>query len=334
MESAGYYLIVIAVAVYYFFAWLVLGRKPRQESVVVRYEPPAAASPAVARYVFTQSCDGRTFAAVVAQLAARRIISVTPSSKTVHVTQLQKERRVLEQLSDEERLVLKNLFEWNDSGVDLATPDSRFMEKLQECLQIKAAEYVTRNLIYVVIALVASAVATTWMCLSLHLFGNDLFEEYLLAAFTGLTVGMFIAASVYLWDRNSLAIVLAFRGVYRRRVIPVLLFFVFLFPAMWYVLMRTITPSFAGVTVLLMIVNMLAAPALRGYTAAGKQLFGEILGFRQFLQQVEQDRLQRLNAPGKPLQTGQQYLPYAIALDVREDWGDELGIKAMVETAL
>ena len=334
METAGYYLIVIGVGVYYFFAWLLLGRKPLDESVVVRYEPPAGVSPALARYLFTQSCDGRTFAAVLAQLAARRIISITPNKTTVHLTQLQKEHRVLKQLSDEERLVLKNLFAWNDSGIELIRPDSRLMEKLQECLQVKANKYVTRNTVYVVIALAASAAATTWMCVSLHLFGSGLFEEYFLAAFTGLTVGMFVAASVYVWDRNFPAIVLAFRGLYRRRVIPVLLFLVFLFPAMWYVLMRTITPGFAGVTVLLMMVNMLAAPALRGYTAAGKQLFGEILGFRQFLQQVEQDRLQRLNQTGHPLQTGQQYVAYAIALDVREDWGDELGIKAMVETAL
>ena len=334
MATAFYYVIPLAIALYYLVTWQMLGRKPRQESVVVRYEPPAGVSPALARYVFTQSCDGRTFAAVLTQLAARSIISITPSKKTVHLTQLQKEHRVLGHLSDEERLVLKNLFACNDNGVELTAPDPRLIEKLQECLQAEANTYLTRNTVYVVIALVASAAATSWMCFSLHLFGNGLFEEYFLAAFTGLTVGMFVAGSAYLWDRNFPAIVLAFRGLYRRRVIPVLLFFVFLFPAMWYALMRTVTPSFAGVTVLLMIVNMFAAPALRGYTAAGKQLFGEILGFRQFLQQVEQDRLQRLNPTGKPLQAGQQYLSYAIALDVREDWGDELGVKSMVETTL
>jgi hypothetical protein len=29
-----------------------------------------------------------------------------------------------------------------------------------------------------------------------------------------------------------------------------------------------------------------------------------------------------------------QFVPYAIALDLREAWGDELGIRAMVETEL
>src|SRR5215472_1275192 len=266
MHTAAYYLIPIGLAAYYFFARLIVGRKPHQQSIVVRYGPPAALTPAAVRYVFTLGCDGRTFAALLAQLAARGVISISPDRGTVYLTQLQKDRHLLERLSDEERLVLKSVFKWQDANVELQRPHPNLMQKLKDSIQVKVNKYFNRNVLYIVLAIIASAAATTWMSLSLHLFGDDLFEAYFLASFTGLTVGMFIAASVYLWDKNYPAVKLAFRGLYRKRVIPLLFLFVFLFPAMWYLLMRSITPTFANVTALLMVINMFAAPALRNYT--------------------------------------------------------------------
>jgi len=60
----------------------------------------------------------------------------------------------------------------------------------------------------------------------------------------------------------------------------------------------------------------------------------EIDGFRQYLQGTEQERLQRMNQPGHEAKFDAEFIPYAIALDLREGWGDELGVKTMVETAL
>ena len=330
----GYYWIPIGLAGYYVLVWLVVGRRREPHSIVIRYRPPAELSPAAMRYLFTLSCDGRTFASVLAQLGVRRVIDVTPRDGLVYLTWKQRSRLELEHLSDEERLVLKKVFKWEDAEVELQKPDSDFMQKLQKLLQLKVNQYVKRNVLYVMVAVAASAGAAGWLSWSLHLFGHDPVETMVLTSFTGLTVGVFIAASVYFWDRNLQAVKLAFRGLYHRHVIPLLFFFVLLFPALWYFLMRTVAPTFANITALLILINMIAAPALRSYTTAGKKIMLEILGFRQFLQCAEQDRIQRLNKVGEPLQAEEEFLPYAIALDVREGWGDELGIRAMVETAL
>ncbi|HXO39065.1 MAG TPA: hypothetical protein VN872_10520, partial [Candidatus Acidoferrum sp.] len=74
--------------------------------------------------------------------------------------------------------------------------------------------------------------------------------------------------------------------------------------------------------------------ALRNHTAEGRRLRGEIEGFRQYLAGTEQDRLQRMNEPGKLVKIDPELIPYEIALDLREAWGDALGIQAMVETEL
>ncbi len=61
----------VALCLYYFLAWLAVGRSPKPGTIVVRYEPPAGISPAAARYLITTGSDGRTLAAVIAALAAR-----------------------------------------------------------------------------------------------------------------------------------------------------------------------------------------------------------------------------------------------------------------------
>ena len=48
----------------------------------------------------------------------------------------------------------------------------------------------------------------------------------------------------------------------------------------------------------------------------------DILGFREFLLAAEQDRLDKLNHPDLTPQYLNACLPYAVALDVKEAWGD------------
>jgi Predicted membrane protein (DUF2207) len=56
----------------------------------------------------------------------------------------------------------------------------------------------------------------------------------------------------------------------------------------------------------------------------GRQVFDQIAGFRQFLEKVEQDRLNRLGGPADASQNLDKLLPYAIALEVKEAWGGQL----------
>lgn len=69
--------------------------------------------------------------------------------------------------------------------------------------------------------------------------------------------------------------------------------------------------------------NSLFMPLLRTMTDDGRKLQDEIAGYKDFLREVEQDRLDRLGKVAKapPLS---ETLPYAIALDLREAWGDAL----------
>jgi hypothetical protein len=83
-------------------------------------------------------------------------------------------------------------------------------------------------------------------------------------------------------------------------------------------------PAFAITVIAFLAINLGWAPFLRRTTREGRTVLDEIAGFRLFLQKVEEDRLDRLNPPEQVLQAREEFLAYAIALELRESWGDHL----------
>jgi hypothetical protein len=63
---------------------------------------------------------------------------------------------------------------------------------------------------------------------------------------------------------------------------------------------------------------------MRAPTARGLAMLQQLAGFREFLMRVEQDPLDRVNTPEQRAELMNRYLPYAIALNVREGWGDKM----------
>jgi hypothetical protein len=334
--SADSYWVVVVLAVYYAIAWLLVGRKRAGGPIAVRYTPPEDLSPAAVRYIYTMACDGRSYAAIVAQLAARKLLAIVPDRDrgAIHVEKLTEDDRALRGLPEEERRVFENLLEFNQR-TRLKPPELRDVERIQTSLEKRlSGAYFTRHLPWVACGLLLTAAATIWLALTSKLMGAGDLDAWMPAGFTGFTVAMYGLWGYWTWEGNRLAFTLALRGIYRRRTLPLLLAFVLVYPALWYLLMRTLAPAFAGITTLLILLNGFAAPCLRNYTAQGRRVRDEIEGFRQFLAGTEQDRLERMNVPGAKAPIDPEMIPYAIALDLREAWGDALGIRAMVETQL
>jgi len=81
---------------------------------------------------------------------------------------------------------------------------------------------------------------------------------------------------------------------------------------------------FAYTLVAVVVINVGFSISLKRLTPAGRQRLDEALGFRQFLSTVELDRLDRMNNPNMTPVLMNDYLAYAIALDLKEAWGDHL----------
>jgi len=80
------------------------------------------------------------------------------------------------------------------------------------------------------------------------------------------------------------------------------------------------------------VINIAAFPALKRLTPRGRQAREQIEGFRMFLEKVEQDRMRRVDAADEHAASSSEFVPYAIALEVREAWGDHLAEACVVVT--
>jgi uncharacterized membrane protein len=62
---------------------------------------------------------------------------------------------------------------------------------------------------------------------------------------------------------------------------------------------------------------------LKRPTLAGRKLMDEIEGFRMYLGAAEEERLKFMHPPEKTPQLFEKLLPYAMALDVENEWNEK-----------
>lgn len=75
------------------------------------------------------------------------------------------------------------------------------------------------------------------------------------------------------------------------------------------------------------LLNSIFIMLMRAPTAEGRRLQEHLAGFREFLVRVDQDRLDRTSMTGDRAAIMDRYMPYAIALGIKEAWGDALASK-------
>jgi len=140
--------------------------------------------------------------------------------------------------------------------------------------------------------------------------------------FCGTTLGAIVLTSIIP------ACKLALRGMGGTRLLLIGLGVLAAFGSVFVMLLRmmvtNVSPMYAVTLVALVGINLAWIPALKRMTARGRQAVAEIEGFRIFLEKVEQDRMQRLNTKDGTPSAAVELLPYAIALEVRQSWGDHL----------
>src|SRR4051812_18181308 len=74
----------------------------------------------------------------------------------------------------------------------------------------------------------------------------------------------------------------------------------------------------------LTLINLLFLYLMKAPTREGRKLLDEIEGFRHFLQMVEHLPMDRPEAPGPKRGLYEAYLPYALALEVEQQWCDQI----------
>jgi Predicted membrane protein (DUF2207) C-terminal domain len=328
-----------ALLAYYLLMWLVAGRGPKPGSIVAQYAPPANVSPAEARYALTGTIDYKTVTAVLAHLAAHKVISITPENGAYRVACL-----IDEPPSDslpEEAAAFRAMVEiesfpnpadtkhnehpksfllrsgHNDNNISLLA--SVISGALTKRVQ---GVYYDGNLRYSLPATAASVAIALMMALRFPTRDGIAFET-IWFLFCGLLVSLLMAASVAPALRDAVRGRLSLRQA-AIALVPLALFgwaLVFVGTK----IAQGSNSRFAGALVAVVLLNAVFIALLRKMTPLGRQRRQQLLGFRQFLGTVELDRLNRVNDPRLTPALLNDYLAYAIALDLKESWGDHLG---------
>lgn len=336
--------LLIAPAVlflFYLIAWLRIGPEPKPGTVVTRYDPPEGLSAAAVRYVMTTGSDGRSFAAVIAELAARGCLRVEPQNGKYKLSRMMSDRATEAKLAPEEKRVLTMLFE--DGPTIELTPamdqrntaqNTRYVFAIQQELSKRLdGLYFTKHA-----GVIALGVLATFLCALLfaaRATGRDssgalFFTVWALGA--GLMIGLLF----------EVAFLPACKTAFRSgggwiKLLPgtaAIGAFISVIVYMLQKLSESLSLAFALMLAGLMLVNLVWAPKLKRRTVEGRQILDQIAGFRLFLEKVEKDRLDKLNAVGEAPEILDEHLSYAIALEIKEAWGDHLALTFMATTVM
>jgi uncharacterized membrane protein len=85
----------------------------------------------------------------------------------------------------------------------------------------------------------------------------------------------------------------------------------------------SISIMFIASLVLIVMVNVLFYILLKAPTNLGRRLMDKLEGFRMYLSIAEEHRLEKLHPPEKTPELFEKYLPYALALEVDQEWSEK-----------
>jgi len=299
--------------------------------VVARYEPPEGISPAAARYIALGLTDGRSFAAVIAQLAVHGCLRVEADNGKYKLSRLMSDRAAEAALAPEEKFVLALLFEDGPEIVLTGAMDERNAARNgryvvhihDELADQLGKKYFTRHLGIIALGVLATFVSA--LALAITARGRDTSAAVfttLWVLFMGLTMGMMIEFSFASALKNAVR-----AGTGWIKLLPGVAAFS-IFAAVIVYLLKTVASgvslSFSLMLVAFLLINLGWGPRLKRKSPLGRQVSDQIAGFRQYLEKVDQDKLDRLNPASDAPQDLDRFLPYAIALEVKEAWGDHL----------
>ena len=302
---------------YYVYAWIKIGGVPRRGTVIPLFTPPKDMSAAATRYVRRMGFDDKTFTAALIELAVNGHLELRESKKKITLHQ----RNGGKPIGKAEQAAEDSLF--HDKSLIPLTRGSRIeldgaMNTLKRVFR-KSYDNVTFSAntslavwgLLASLALMVTVVAANWTREG-DVFSGTLFV--LLFLVPGVMLGLML-------------LIMAWRSQGSTRIVGLILGLLFgggaLYATLWILFAvryewNEVLPSFAAFA--LAPLAVLAFELFRMPTRDGRKVMDDIEGFRLYLGVAEEDRLQAYYPPKKTPELFEQYLPYAIALDVENAW--------------
>lgn len=306
---------------YYLVVWLRVGKDPEEGIIVPLYTPPDGMSPAVMRYISRMGYDQKTFATAIINMAVKGFLSIKEDDGEYT---LYKKIGGKSPLSPEEESIKTVLLGTKDS-LTLKTTNhsiiSKAVDTIKNYLNLKYEKiYFITNRGYFVAGLFISVLMVILSGLGEAMDKGSFF--FISIWLTGWSAGVFflLFMTVTLW-----------KGVIRGggKMGSALFFTLFSLPFLageaggLFALYKITSLAIVLFVVLAAFINYLLYHLLKAPTLLGRKNLDKTEGFKRFLAATEKDRLNMLNPPDKTPELFERYLPYALALDLEQEWAEQ-----------
>lgn len=321
VEIAGLVGIVL-IGFYYMSVWHKVGRDPKKGSIYPLYTPPTDVSPAAARFVSQMGFDNKTFTAAIVNLAVKGHLTIEEGSDKVYTLS---ETGETVDYSPGELAMLGNLFSGSKAEITLKKSNHLKLSSARKALKSSLkgdyeAKYFVKNIRHFLPGVGLSAIVTFIMVL----FAPDPQA----AGFICVWLAIWSLAVIFLvWRVRSAWSAVAAGGGFSAMIGALFItFFSLPFIGGWIggVSILAMSVSVAGTILILAIIglNALFYYLLRAPTLLGRQLLDQLEGFKLFLTVTEKDRMNLLNPPDRTPELFEKFLPYALALEVEQQWAE------------
>ena len=323
---------LFAAGVYYFAAWLTVGRDPARGSATPLFAPPENLSAAEMRYIRRMGYDRKCFTAALAGMAAKGFLTIRNDNDTYVLTRTgQTEEEA--GLSDAEAVVARVLFGHSDTLMlddKHAGITNHALDALESYLQRsdESRDFIGNRL---------------WFYGGVAILAASTFAAYWFADTTDTAVRVVLWSLIWAGGIATVLHLMGGRWIYVFVLMaPRYITGIGLLIFSYYQLSQYKTVSgepFGGsvptLAVLAFFGQCLLAVAfyflLNTRTSSGGKIRDQIDAFKRFLDAADKDRTGALQAPRVTAQLFEKFLPYAIALDSENSWSKKFAAEAARE---
>jgi uncharacterized membrane protein len=309
---------------FYIIAWVSVGKDPDKGIIFPLFEPPLNLSPASCRFISKMKFDNKTFTAAIINLCVKGYTILREDNKDYSlVKNLDVSNNLLS--TDEQKLLsnLKFRIKNNTALLELKQKNHvtirgaiKTLKKSLENLYEK--QYFFTNKKYFITGIIISVI---FILIAGTMGSEELIFTLVWNTMWGVGVSFLIFTVFKTW-RSVLA------GKAKGAAILSAIFItLFAIPFVGgqimglYLLRESGSILLVVGIVIIIIINIVFHHLLKAPTRLGRKVMDGIEGFKMYLSAAEKDRLNSIKAPEKTPELFEKFLPYAIALDVENEWG-------------